>query len=111
MRVPSNVVADLLTNVEKLWNPDSDNWDRLYVQFSDEKSVKICFSYAKNMKNKDSQIMQYFSPEFHEQFRTLNPVAFQLRHPACIDGVKFKTRIKYRKTGLELEKRHPNQKI
>ena len=110
MRIPSHVVGDLLSNIEKIWSPDIDNWDRLYVQFTDDKSVKICFSYAKNMRNKDSQIMQYFSPEFRDQCRTLNTVAFQLRNPTTTDGIKFKTRIKHGRTGLELEKRHPGQK-
>ena len=91
----------------KVWHPSEEEWDRLYVQFKDEKSVKLCFSYVKFMKNKDSQILQFFPPEFREQFRTLDSIAYKLRKPESLSEVKYKTRIGFGKQGLELEKRNP----
>ena len=111
LRMPRAVIDDLVTKIRKIWHPDNQNWDRLYVEFEDEKSVKICFSYAKNLRNGELQILQYFSPEFRDQFRTLDATAYHLRHPDTTNGVKFKTRIRYGKLGLELEKRHPDQKV
>ena len=59
------------------------------------------------MKNKDSQILQFFPPEFREQFRTLDAIAYKLRKPESLSEVKYKTRIRFGKQGLELEKRNP----
>jgi len=111
MRMPTKIIDELISNVKKIWNPANQDWDRLYVEFEDDKSVKVCFSYAKNLKDKDTQIMQYFSPAFSDQFRTLDATAYQLRHPDTPAGVKFKTRIRYGNLGLVLEKRHPDRKV
>ena len=111
MRMPTKIIDELISSIKKIWNPANQNWDRLYVEFEDDKSVKVCFSYAKNLKDKETQIMQYFSPAFSDQFRTLDATAYQLRHPDTPAGVKFKTRIRYGNLGLVLEKRHPDRKV
>ena len=111
MRMPKAVIDELVTKIRKVWHPENKDWDRMYVEFEDEKSVKICFSYAKNLRNGELQILQYFSPEFSDQFRALDATAYQLRHPETLNGVKFKTRIRFGRLGLELEKRHPEQKF
>ena len=111
MRMPRGVIDDLISKIKNIWHPENQDWDRLYVEFEDDKSVKVCFSYAKNLRNREVQILQYFSPEFSDQFRTLDAAAYHLRHPEAPSGVKFKTRIRYGKLGLELEKRHPEQKV
>ena len=111
MRIPSHIMDELTRNIKKVWSPVNQDWDRLYVEFEDERFVKLCFSYAKFLKDKDTQIMQYFSPEFADQFRSLDAIAYQLRHPQSSNGVKFKTRIRYGQHCLELQKRHPHQRV
>lgn len=111
LRIPSNIIDELVDNIKKVWHPAKQEWDRLFVEFGEEKFVKVCFSYAKNLRDKDVQIMQYFSPEFSDQFRTLDSIAYQLRHPDSHSGIRYKTRIRYGKAGLELERRHPDQKV
>ena len=111
LRIPTTIIEELAANIRKVWHPDNQEWDRLFVEFSEEKFVRVCFSYSKNLRDKDVQIMQYFSPEFSDQFRTLDSVAYQLRHPDSPSDIRYKTRIRYGKTGLELERRHPNQKV
>ena len=107
LRMPTTTVDELLDNTVKIWNPTDADWDRLYVEFKDEKSVRQCFAYCKFLKNKDSQILQFFPLEFREQFRTLDTIAYKLRKPENSHDVKYKTRIRYGKQGLELEKRNP----
>ena len=97
LRIPTKTVDELLDNIVKVWHPSEEEWDRLYVQFKDEKSVKLCFSYVKFMKNKDSQILQFFPPEFRDQFRTLDAIAYKLRKPENLIEVKYKTRIRFGK--------------
>ena len=67
--------------------------------------MKVCFSYVKNLKDKDTQITQYFPPVFADQFSL---PAETLTEP---NEVRFKTRIRYSQLGLELQKRHPFQSI
>ena len=62
------------------------------------------------MRNKDSQIQQYFPPQFRDQYRTLDTIAYKLRKPEDPRAEKFKTRIRFGNKGLELEKKHPDQK-
>ena len=111
MRMPSATVEELLSSIIKVWSPtDQDNWDKLYVEFKDEKSVKVCFSYCKYMRNKDSQILQFFPQEFRDKYRTLDSIAYKLRNPDNTHAAKFKTRFRFGQLGLELEKRHPDQR-
>ena len=111
MRMPSSTVEELLSSITKVWNPtDEENWDKLYVEFKDEKSVKVCFTYCKYMRNKDSQILQFFPQEFRDQYRTLDSIAYKLRNPENRHEAKFKTRYRFGELGLELEKRHPEQR-
>ena len=107
LRMPTQTVDELLENTVKVWNPTEADWDRLYVEFKDEKSVRLVFTYCKFLKNKDSQILQFFPQEFREQFRTLDAIAYKLRKPESSLEVKYKTRIRYGKQGLKLEKRNP----
>ena len=107
LRMPTQTVDELLENTVKIWHPTEADWDRLYVEFKDEKSVRLVFTYCKFLKNKDSQILQFFPQEFREQFRTLDAIAYKLRKPESSHEVKYKTRIRYGKQGLELEKRNP----
>ena len=82
MRMSKETVGELLDKIVKIWEPsDEEDWDRLYVEFKDEKSVKTCYSYCKFMKNKDSQILQYFPLHFRDQYRTLDTIAYKLRKP------------------------------
>ena len=110
LRMPVKIVNELLENIVKVWTDDDQDWDKLYVEFQDVKSVKICYSYCRFLKDKETQIMQYFPPNFREQYRTLDSISYQLRRPEDSNAVKFKTRIRFGKSGLELEKRHPDQK-
>ena len=110
MRIPTTVVEELLDDIVKVWNPSVPDWDKLYVEFKDERSVKVCFSYCKHMKNKESQILQFFPPEFRDQLKVLDSISYKLRKPEEPNGVKFKTRYRFGKFGLELEKRHPEQR-
>lgn len=111
LRMPTAVAEELLENIEKVWNSSEEDWNRLYVEFKSEKSVKVCYSYCKFIKNKTSQVMQFFPPEFREQYRTLDSIAYKLRKPDNTYETKFKTRIRFVPHGLILEKRHPEQRI
>ena len=62
------------------------------------------------MRNKDSQILQYIPSQFRDQCRTLHSISYQLRKPEDSNATKFKTRLRFGKSGLELEKRHPDQR-
>ena len=111
LRMPTAIVKELLENIEKVWHDDEEDWNKLYVQFKDVKSVKVCFSYCKFMKkDQETQLMQYIPPHFREQYRTLDTISYQLRKPEDTKAVKYKTRIRYGKRGLELEKRNPYHK-
>ena len=111
LRMPVESVNELLNNIVKVWHPeDEDEWDKLYVEFQDAKYVKICYSYCKFMRNKDSQILQYIPSQFRDQCRTLHSISYQLRKPEDPSATKFKTRLRFGKSGLELQKRHPDQK-
>ena len=110
LRIPTVTVDELLKNIVKIWHPTETEWDRLYVEFKDEKSVRLCFSYCKFIRNKNSQILQFFPPEFREQFRTLDAIAYKLRKPENLYEVRFKTRIRFGKQGLELEKKNPEHR-
>ena len=110
LRMPAKVVEELLDDIVKVWNPPEADWDKLYVEFKDERSVKLCFSYCKFLRNKDSHILQFFPPEFREQYRTLDSIAYKLRKPDNSYDTKFKTRLRFGKQGLVLEKRHPEQR-
>ena len=111
MRMSVDTVEELLDNIVKVWHPENENnWDRLYVEFQDQRSVKICYSYCKHLKDKDTQIMQYFPLQFSEQYRTLNSISYRLRNPADPTATKFKTRIRFDRFGLKLEQKHPAQR-
>ena len=96
-RMPTEIVRELLENVVKTWHDDNEDW--LYVEFQDVKSVKICYSYCRFLKDKETQIMQYIPP--NEQYRTLDSISYQLRRPEDSRAVKFKTRIRFGNNGLE----------
>ena len=34
-------VEELLDEIKIVWNPSVPDWDKLYVEFKDEKSVKV----------------------------------------------------------------------
>ena len=72
LRMPGAVIEDLLENIVTVWSPTEDDWDILYVEFTDEKSVKVCYSYCKFLRNKESKILQFFPPEFWDQYRALD---------------------------------------
>ena len=110
LRMPITAVEELLEDIVKVWNPPEADWDKLYVEFKNERSVKLCFSHCKFMRNKDSKILQFFPAEFREQYRTLDSIAFKLRKPDNSCETKFKTRLRFGKHGLVLEKRHPEQR-
>ena len=110
LRMPSVVVEELISNIAKIWNSPEEDWNRLYVEFTSEKSVKVCFSYCKFIRNKASQVVQFFPPEFREQYRTLDSIAYKLRKPDNTNETNFKTRIRFAPHGLILEKRHPEQR-
>ena len=111
LRMSNETVEELLDKVVKIFKPDDEeDWDRLFVQFEDEKSVKTCYSYCKYMKNTDSQILQYFPLHFRDQYRTLDSIAYKLRKPDDPRAARLKTRIRYGQLGLELEQRHPDQR-
>lgn len=110
MRMPTTIVEELLENIVKVWNSSEDDWDKLYVEFKDEKSVKVCYSYCKFLRKIETQIVQFFPPEFREQYRTLDSIAYKLRRPDNTYDIKYKTRIRFAQHGLALEKRHPEQR-
>ena len=111
LRMPKKTVEELIDNVVKMWESSEDeDWDKLFVEFEDQKSVRMCYSYCKFMKNKDSQIQQYFPPQFRDQYRTLDTIAYKLRNPDDPRAEKLKTRIRYGQTELELEQKHPDQR-
>ena len=112
MRIPKKTVEELLDQVVKVWEPseEDEHWDKLFVEFEDQKTVKICYSYCKFMRNKDSQIQQYFPLQFRDQYRTLDTIAYKLRNPEDPRAEKLKTRIRYGQLGLELEQKHPEQR-
>ena len=112
MRIPKKIVEELLEKVVKVWEPseEDEHWDKLFVEFEDQKTVKICYSYCKFMRNKESQIQQYFPLQFRDQYRTLDTIAYKLRKPEDPRAVKLKTRIRYGQLGLELEQKHPDQR-
>ena len=110
LRMPTTVVDSLLENIENIFSAPEKDWDKLFVEFKDERSAKLCYSYCKFMRNKESQIVQFFPPEFRDQYRTLDSIAYKLRKPDDTYATKFKTRIRFSRQGLILEKRHPEQR-
>ena len=67
MRMPKKTVDELLNKVVKVWEPsDDEDWDKLFGEFEDQKTVRTCYSYCKFIRNKDSQIQQFFPPQFRD---------------------------------------------
>ena len=72
--------------------PVGDNFDRIYVTFSDITTVNSIFSYTRNMR-RDVKVDLYVPPECRDRYKALQSIAYKERHE---DGIKKnQTRIKW----------------
>merc|ERR1712079_299188 len=90
-------------DIVKIFKDKRVDFDRLYVEFKEESSVKLCFRHSPKMrKEKYVRLFTYISPELSELYQAHSDHAFLLRNPE-IGGNKLKTRIRYGTNTLILE--------
>ena len=100
MKVSEEVFDEMI--IEKVFAPESEYWNTLYIQFASESSVHKLYSYTRNMGN-TLRLVPYIPCEFYMRSRELESLAFALRH----SDIKYKTRIKMGVSDLVLYKRNP----
>ena len=64
MRYELKVQRETIENlaVARIFRDDRDDFDRLYVEFVDESSVKVCFCYTPKMRKDEVEFV--LSPTF-----------------------------------------------
>ena len=68
----------------------NSEWNNLYVRFSDQASLSLCYRFAKNLKP-GRRIFQYIPKMFYERYKALNGIAYDLRH----SSQNYRTRIRF----------------
>jgi hypothetical protein len=88
MKVPDYILANL--SIVRLFTPKNPSSKRLYVEFKDQITADLVWSYAKNLQS-GIKMKPWVPPQFHERFSAIDRHAYQLRN----GSVKFKTSIKF----------------
>ena len=112
MRYELKVQKETIENlaVARIFRDDRDDFDRLYVEFVDESSVKLCFRHTPKMrKDQGVRLITYISPELSQRNQALIDHAYPLRYPKNGEE-KLKTRIKYGEDDLILEAKRPDER-
>ena len=103
MKIQDDVFNEI--KIEKIFPPAKDTWDKLYVEFSNQASVNIIYSYARCLR-KDQRLVTYIPKQFYDRYRALESKAYDLRH----SDVKYKTRVKMGSSDLILYKKIPGER-
>ena len=90
-------------NIVSIFPPvNSQNYDRLYVEFQDEISASYVASFARLLRKNDHQVSIYVPKCFQSRFQALNIYAKSIRTASGLNPGDIKTRIKYGKTDFIL---------
>ena len=79
LRYELKISKETISNLEivRIFKDERENFDRLYIEFKEESSVRLCFKHSPKMRrDKDVRLFTYISPELMELYKTLNDHAF-----------------------------------
>ena len=94
--------------VEKIWKPNRDDFDRVYVEFSHEMYVNLCFRHAFKMR-KEARLIIYKPPQFFERSKVIEDIAYELREEKRNTENPLQTRLRYSAVDLILLKKTKDQ--
>ena len=94
--LPSDIVK---LDIVKIFHPDKDDWDVLYVQFGSEYEVDKVFSYTKFMK-RDNRVIRWIPKKMYHRYSAVESYAYRIRKEE-----NLKTRVKIGMFDFELTTR------
>ena len=83
-------------DIERIFMPaNTQDYDRLYVEFDSEHTAGYVASFAKNIRKPDRQVSLYVPSHFQQRFQALNKVAMEIRTAPGLSPGDVKTKVRY----------------
>ena len=90
-------------NLEKIFSPDKEDWNVMYVTFGSVTEANTVYSYTRNMR-REVHIRPYIPKEWYSRFRALEADAFY-----CRKQLDYKTRVKWGVNDLVIYVKKPGE--
>ena len=93
-------------NFVRIFPPEKEDWNVLYVEFGSEHEVDSVFTHTRRIVNKENKITHWIPKQMYGRYRAVEELAYNIRKE---EGLK--TRVKIGRSDFLLSTRNPNTSI